>query len=151
MFIYVEKKRQSSKVMRIFVTMSIVKFRRSILIFFAALFVMHAGGKLFIYAEFYLNQEYIAENLCENKEKPELQCNGKCQLMKSLQEDEGDQPEEQKNTTKKVEYQLFADKVFEAETFEVELIVEESATGHCHYLEMFTNPLTESIFHPPIA
>lgn len=30
------------------------------------------------------NQEQIAEELCENKEKEELECNGKCYLMKEL-------------------------------------------------------------------
>lgn len=131
--------------------MSMVKLRRYILIFFAALFVMHAGGKLFIYAEFYLNREYIAENFCENKEKPELQCNGKCQLMKSLQEDENKQPEEQKNTTKKVEYQLFADKVFEASEFTNDLEFEENEKQIFSYSERFTHALAKSIFRPPIA
>lgn len=36
-------------------------------------------------AAFYLNQPYIAENLCENIGRPELHCNGICQLKKALQ------------------------------------------------------------------
>ncbi len=31
-----------------------------------------------------LNQNYIAQNLCENKAKPTLKCNGKCHLKKEL-------------------------------------------------------------------
>lgn len=31
-----------------------------------------------------LNIDYIIENYCVNKEKPELQCNGKCHLAKQL-------------------------------------------------------------------
>ncbi|MDX1447024.1 hypothetical protein [Lishizhenia sp.] len=30
------------------------------------------------------NQEQIAEELCENKDQEELECNGKCYLMKEL-------------------------------------------------------------------
>ena len=31
-----------------------------------------------------VNYDYIVENLCENKEKPELMCNGKCYVRKEL-------------------------------------------------------------------
>ncbi len=36
--------------------------------------------------EYVVNQDYIAEFLCINKEKPELSCNGKCYLMQKLNE-----------------------------------------------------------------
>ncbi|CAM3356099.1 hypothetical protein FLLO111716_05970 [Flavobacterium longum] len=35
-------------------------------------------------AEYVINYDYISTKLCVNKEKPKLQCNGKCQLMKKL-------------------------------------------------------------------
>jgi hypothetical protein len=44
---------------------------------------------------FKINQDYIAKNLCENRAKPKMQCNGKCQLMKKLEKAE---KEEQKQT-----------------------------------------------------
>ena len=34
--------------------------------------------------EYFLNQGYIKEVLCINKNKPQLQCNGKCYLTKQL-------------------------------------------------------------------
>lgn len=37
-------------------------------------------------ATYFLNYEYIATELCENKDRPELKCNGQCYLMKSLAE-----------------------------------------------------------------
>ncbi|WP_247041056.1 hypothetical protein [Allomuricauda sp. F6463D] len=42
---------------------------------------------------FAVNQDYIANFLCINSDKPELECNGKCYLMKKLQyqKDHGDQ------------------------------------------------------------
>ncbi|MBX2844390.1 MAG: hypothetical protein KTR26_21690 [Flammeovirgaceae bacterium] len=33
---------------------------------------------------FYLGEEYIASNYCENIESPQLQCHGKCVLEKSI-------------------------------------------------------------------
>ena len=44
---------------------------------------------LFIYAGFELNQKYIAENLCVNKDKPWLHCNGKCYFMRKIKQAEG--------------------------------------------------------------
>ena len=37
-----------------------------------------------MYIGFKLNQTYIAEVLCINKDKPEMGCNGKCHLNKQL-------------------------------------------------------------------
>lgn len=31
-----------------------------------------------------MNKEYIAKNLCENRNRPKSHCNGKCHLMKLL-------------------------------------------------------------------
>ncbi|MEO1010434.1 MAG: hypothetical protein AAFX53_03960 [Bacteroidota bacterium] len=36
--------------------------------------------------EYVVNQDYIAEFLCVNKEKVELECNGKCYLMQRVKE-----------------------------------------------------------------
>ncbi len=36
------------------------------------------------YVEYVINQDYIAEFLCVNKDKPKLQCHGKCHLAKEI-------------------------------------------------------------------
>ncbi|QNK61176.1 hypothetical protein H7F33_11385 [Pedobacter sp. PAMC26386] len=43
---------------------------------------------LFVFAGFEMNQGYIAKELCVNKDKPQLHCNGKCYLMKKLKQAE---------------------------------------------------------------
>lgn len=40
-----------------------------------------------------MNYEYIATVLCENKEVPEMQCNGKCYLSKMLAEQQAQNQE----------------------------------------------------------
>ena len=42
--------------------------------------------KLFIYAGFELNHEYIVTELCENRDMPELNCDGQCYLSKKLKQ-----------------------------------------------------------------
>jgi hypothetical protein len=39
---------------------------------------------LVTYVSFYLNQDYISQNLCVNKNKPALMCHGECVLTDSL-------------------------------------------------------------------
>ncbi|MBB5634928.1 hypothetical protein HDF26_002396 [Pedobacter cryoconitis] len=43
---------------------------------------------LFVFAGFEMNEGYIAKELCVNKDKPQLHCNGKCYLMKKLKQAE---------------------------------------------------------------
>lgn len=42
-------------------------------------------------AEYIVNYDYIVTNLCENRERPQLQCDGKCYLSKLLAEENGQQ------------------------------------------------------------
>lgn len=44
-------------------------------------------GPLFTYV---INQDYILEFLCINRDKPELECNGKCYLMQMIEEKNDD-------------------------------------------------------------
>lgn len=43
-------------------------------------------AKLLAVAWYQVNKTYIAKNLCENRSKPKMHCNGKCQLRKKLQQ-----------------------------------------------------------------
>lgn len=49
----------------------------------------------FVVMAFNLNRDYIAKNLCENRYRPKMNCNGKCVLMKKLQEREKKEQEQQ--------------------------------------------------------
>jgi hypothetical protein len=44
-----------------------------------------------IVADFYANQDAIARNLCVNRDKPQMHCNGRCQLCKRLAQDNNNQ------------------------------------------------------------
>jgi len=45
-------------------------------------------SKWFVVISFNLNQDYIAKNLCENRYRPVLKCNGNCVLMKKMKQEE---------------------------------------------------------------
>lgn len=58
-------------------------------------------SRLFIYAGFELNRNYIATKLCENRNKPWLHCNGKCYFLKKIRQaqekEKSDERQSQKN------------------------------------------------------
>jgi hypothetical protein len=55
---------------------------------FMLLMFAQTFSKWVVVMEYNLNQDFIAKNLCINKTKPKLHCNGKCQMMKKLAEEE---------------------------------------------------------------
>ncbi|NML19571.1 hypothetical protein HHL16_01740 [Pseudoflavitalea sp. G-6-1-2] len=69
----------------------------AILILFAI--TVQTFHKAIIVMEFYANQDYIAKNLCENRYRPMLNCNGHCLLAKKLQQAE---KKEQRNPESKL-------------------------------------------------
>jgi hypothetical protein len=64
-------------------------------------------SKLFVYAEFKSNQATIAATLCENRDRPELNCQGKCYLMKKLKAAEDKEKKQENQTQKKASVDLF--------------------------------------------
>jgi hypothetical protein len=56
---------------------------------------------------FKLNQDYIAKNICENRAKPTMQCNGKCQLMKKLEKAEKEEQKQLPKTLKEKSVVLY--------------------------------------------
>ncbi|TWR26438.1 hypothetical protein FPZ43_14845 [Mucilaginibacter pallidiroseus] len=66
-------------------------------------------SRLFVYAGFELNKDYIAANLCVNRNKPQLHCNGKCYFMKKIkqaeQKDKSESQQNQKNLFQEAFYQ----------------------------------------------
>jgi len=53
--------------------------------------------------DYLLHKDYIAKNLCVNRDKPKSCCNGKCHLVKQLQKTNQNTENDTKNTSKKVQ------------------------------------------------
>jgi hypothetical protein len=56
-----------------------------------------------IMLEYKINFSYVANVLCENRDKPEMHCNGKCHLRKQL---EKDQQQENNGTSGKEKFEV---------------------------------------------
>jgi hypothetical protein len=55
-------------------------------------------------AAYVLNKNYIAGNLCINKDKPATHCDGKCYLAKQMQQQE--KQDQQSNDSKKEKFEM---------------------------------------------
>ena len=75
-------------------------FRRLICFSLLIAILCSQSSKLIIYFSFKINQEYIAKELCENREIPEMSCHGKCYLVKQLKQEEQKQEKNKKAPVK---------------------------------------------------
>lgn len=62
--------------------------RNGIVLLLLLAFMASTFSKGLIVVHFYVNQDYIAKNLCENRNKPMMHCCGRCQLRKRLAHEE---------------------------------------------------------------
>ncbi|MDB2606474.1 hypothetical protein N9Y48_01710 [Zobellia sp.] len=114
-------------------------------VFFTLLYLVAMVRPVVPIIEFVVDQDYIAEFLCINTDKPELECNGKCYLMQMLQEQEN---EKQDNLPRidLSEYPIGFIHVSEIplkNTFEVRSAVSFYDRDNYSYTYIF------STFHPP--
>jgi len=99
--------------------------------------------------EYNLNKDFIAQKLCINKAKPKLNCNGKCQMMKRLAEEEKQNSSNTTNNTSKIKLPelVFSNEIHQPVIPSVDLlasIYNEESPIFMH------NAPTGSVFHPPV-
>jgi hypothetical protein len=103
-------------------------------------------SKCFIYVGFIINKNYIAASLCENRNKPQLHCKGKCFLMKKIK-----QAEEKEKTD---EQQFKKSNLYEA-LVNTRILLSEPLAKNIKIV--FNNPTfnyptkSNSVFEPPQA
>lgn len=99
---------------------------------------------------FMVNYDYIAKELCENKTKPELHCNGKCYLKKELAKaSENTNPNSQnkkqiQQETEILFLEMICDISFQKNDLHNHSVVKDN------YSTQYSHLNSNSIFHPPI-
>lgn len=106
-------------------------------------FFTQSFNQSFIVFGFYASRSYYA-NICENKSRPILHCNGKCQLAKKLKQQE---KKDQQNPERKLENKnevIFYSNFTNNFPF-------LSIARHCyfHYSEDDIIDFSFPVFHPP--
>ncbi len=98
--------------------------------------------------EYVVNYEYISKVLCVNKAKPELQCNGKCHLMKELAKaSENEKPITDKRIVVKDLEVLFFQEI---KTIAFSKIPTHTKPAlNAKYSNLYTSLNSGKAFHPP--
>lgn len=100
-------------------------------------------------AYFNLNREYIARVLCENRNRPELHCDGKCYLAKKLQ---AQQQKQDKETTERVQHlpslQLYWQAPAQLLMAATPTSLLLQASSFAYLLKSYSAPLV-GLLHPP--
>jgi len=100
--------------------------------------------KLGIVAWYQVNRTYVATVLCENKDKPQMKCCGKCYLRKQLNKTEGSGSQQSKSLSDEwVEF-------IPAKKIEIALHYFEprSEFQSSYHASIGYDPIA-SVFHPP--
>lgn len=77
-------------------------------------FFLQSFSRTWVVADYWLNTGYYAAH-CENKARPEMHCNGKCQMMKNIKAEERKDAENQERLSEKFENGPLSSKHFLAE------------------------------------
>lgn len=110
-------------------------------------------AKMGIMVWYEVNKDYVAQELCENKDKPQLHCNGKCYLNKQIAKvddrtDKNGVPVPAKKT-EKTELNVFFS------TAELQFSITDYTAIDRSYYDNYIPPRGMqplfSVFHPPRA
>lgn len=107
------------------------------------LFSIQTFETALISLNFTINQDYFA-SICTNKDKPEMECNGKCHLKKQIKQHEEEKSSEENLTQK--ELQLFVQCI--------DILKQNRIESHQQNQKIYKEPLhpvqySFDIFHPP--
>ncbi|MEL4308561.1 hypothetical protein JMA43_10715 [Joostella sp. CR20] len=96
--------------------------------------------------DYVINQDYIAEYLCINKDKPEMHCDGKCYLMQMLEE----QNNEKKQNLPAIDLKEYPIGFVTLINLPSETTTTTPQKNHNNYHNQYRFLTSEQHFHPPI-
>lgn len=108
-------------------------------------FLIQIFSMVIIYADYYIHKDYITKVLCENKDKPQMHCEGKCHLKKELDKEKKKEQSPANPLKEKNEIQLFSQNNAGIFIFTPSVTNQLTAYYSFHLSEKHL----QSIFHPP--
>lgn len=99
--------------------------------------------------DYIINYDYIAKELCENKAKPELHCNGKCHLAKELAKAAEDEKPVSEKKSAHAEMEVLFFETMPQFAFSQKPTV-HSFIAMPEYCNSYSHLDASSFFHPPV-
>lgn len=105
-----------------------------------------------VYLDFELRRDYIVANLCVNRNRPQLKCDGKCYLAKRI-------AETKKQEESRAEQDYLASLIYQVMETRSSFAFDPPAVSHTfpekvsfrYASHLKAKLLSEDIFHPPIV
>lgn len=119
--------------------------KRCITLFILLLLVFQNSGNIWIIGDFYINQDYIAKNLCINRFDTVPICNGKCYLDNKLKASEKE--DKKFPTIIYKEVQLFLQDPIQFSFIMIRLLFKKKFP--VLYIGSQNSEFIFSIYHPP--
>ena len=94
--------------------------------------------------DYIINQDYIAEYLCINKDKPMLNCDGKCYLAKMIQAEQ----DEKKDNLPAINLRDYPIGFVHIASLEFKNI-KIGQRKNFSYLNLYKKDFNQTVFHPP--
>lgn len=99
--------------------------------------------------DYAVNYDYISTQLCENRARPELRCNGKCYVKKEILKSSENQ------SAKESKFQIKSIDVFvvnEISEFKSDFsVVKKVENNFQNCFNLMGKPFDEGVFHPPLS
>lgn len=109
-------------------------------------FAFQNAGNLWIISSFYINQDYIAKNVCINRFDKIPLCYGKCVLTKQLKDNDKEQQKFPNVKEKEIQLYFYCQESIELSK---KITVENSKRAILKKDSNIKNTFLYSIFHPP--
>lgn len=121
---------------------------KAIRILLSLVLILPLALKTAVVIDWAVHQDYIAENLCENRDRPEMHCNGKCVLMQKMDMAD-DFSDEQVPLSEVARIEIPAFLVYDGLSYNASILTVLSRALPTFKEEFYTHVLTFDIFHPP--
>ncbi|HEX3025022.1 MAG TPA: hypothetical protein VHP12_07405 [Chitinophagaceae bacterium] len=115
-------------------------------IFLFAAFAVQTFNKAIVVFNYYANTSAFAKN-CENKARPMLHCNGRCQMMKKLKQEENkDKQNPERRNENKNEVLYFSKNSFSIQQNKISVTI-----NYPRFNDTNTKKIAFDFFQPPRA
>jgi hypothetical protein len=124
--------------------------KKWVLFLIIASFLTQPTVKTVLLIQWKINQQEITRIYCINKNKPEMQCNGKCHLAQKMRKIEADYQQSKlpfaPKHVKSVDFTLF---IQDIQPIEVQPLISFTQTIGWFYRDRGTSESVSNCFHPP--
>lgn len=104
-----------------------------------------SAKEMAVFMVFKINQNYIAKNLCVNRNAPELKCHGKCQLTRVVTENKNKEDKYPASNPENKQLTFLVDVLLEICFFNEE----QKQPLLAGYVNNYSHLFTTNIFQPP--